>query len=121
MLEQYVRQYYQHYFVDHLAVMVGKKMTPLQITMLGGLVGCMVPVAIYYRQPLFAVFLLLMSGLLDTLDGTVARIKNQVSDMGSLLDIFIDRLVEFSVIFGIWVYAHFDRSLMCLLMLGSIF
>lgn len=121
MLEQYVRHYYQRHFVDHVATIIGNKFTPTQVTILGGLIGCLVPFAIYYQQLFLALSLLLISGFLDTLDGTIARMQHQVSDVGSLLDIFMDRVVEFAVIMGLWFCAPSERSLMCLMMLGSIF
>ena len=41
-----------------------------------------------------AVVLLPVLFLMDWFDGYVARTKNQVSDLGSVLDIAIDRVVE---------------------------
>ncbi len=44
--------------------------------------------------PLIALFLLPVLYLMDWLDGYVARFKNQVTDLGSVLDIAMDRVVE---------------------------
>ena len=44
--------------------------------------------------PFIALFLLPVLYLMDWLDGYVARFKNQVTDLGSVLDIAMDRVVE---------------------------
>lgn len=67
-----------------------------------------------------ALAMLLLSGFLDILDGSVARFKNKTSQFGAVLDITGDRLVEFCVILGLYLYEPETRSLNCLLMLGSV-
>ena len=121
MLEQYVRSYYQRYLVDGLAERIQDYITPTQVTILGGLLGVAVPIALFAGNQWAAVILLLGSGYFDTVDGTIARKKKAISDVGSLFDIFTDRVVEFAVILGLWIVAPHERALMCLLMLGSIF
>lgn len=120
MLEHYVRPHYQRYFVDNIVTWAACYVTPIQVTLFSGILGLMVPVALFFQYSMLAISLLLASGYLDTLDGTIARHQQSVSDLGSLLDIFTDRLVECSVILGLWLTAPLDRSLMSLLMLGSI-
>lgn len=44
--------------------------------------------------PFIALFLLPVLYLMDWLDGYVARFKNEVTDLGSVLDIAMDRVVE---------------------------
>jgi CDP-diacylglycerol--glycerol-3-phosphate 3-phosphatidyltransferase len=44
---------------------------------------------------------LLVSGFMDTLDGTVARLTNQSSRFGALLDSTLDRYAEFFILSGI--------------------
>ena len=43
---------------------------------------------------LASVFLLVILIALDTIDGMVARARNQISHMGSVLDVMVDRVVE---------------------------
>lgn len=66
-----------------------------------------------------AVILLILSGYLDTLDGSIARMYNKKTDKGASLDIIFDRFVEFFIILGIYLYDPSNRALICLLMLGS--
>ncbi len=47
-----------------------------------------------------AVFLLWLSGLLDVMDGSVARIKCVSSRAGAYMDLILDRMVEAFFIFG---------------------
>ena len=67
-----------------------------------------------------AVVLLLLSGYLDVLDGTLARLRKTSSALGTVYDIIADRIVEFSVIFGLFILAPNERAMACLLMLGSV-
>ena len=52
--------------------------------------------------------LLLLSGILDTLDGTVARLGERSSKFGATLDSSLDRYVEMFVFMGITF--HFRDS-----------
>jgi CDP-diacylglycerol--glycerol-3-phosphate 3-phosphatidyltransferase len=47
---------------------------------------------------------LVLSGFLDTLDGSVARLTGRSSASGALLDSTLDRYAEFSVFSGLLVY-----------------
>ncbi len=48
--------------------------------------------------------LLLLSGIMDTIDGTYARIAGRETGFGALLDSTLDRYAEFFVLFGILFY-----------------
>ena len=48
--------------------------------------------------------MLLVSGFVDTMDGTIARMTGQVSKFGALLDSSLDRLAEFFIFFGLLIY-----------------
>lgn len=67
-----------------------------------------------------AIACLLISGYLDMLDGSIARLQQRQSDFGAVLDITCDRIVEWSVIMGLFLMAPLYRALPCLLMLGSV-
>ncbi|OGT31176.1 MAG: hypothetical protein A3E87_04655 [Gammaproteobacteria bacterium RIFCSPHIGHO2_12_FULL_35_23] len=120
MIEQNVRMYYQRLFVDPLAARLKNRIQPDTITWLSGLLGVLVIPALLLNQVILAIILLLLSGYLDTLDGTLARFIHRSTAWGSILDIMMDRLVEFSVVFALWLIDPVHRALACLLMLGSI-
>lgn len=120
MLEQFVRTHYQRWFVDHIAKRIFPIIHPIQVTLMAGIFGILIVPALAFHYVNLAILLLLISGFLDTLDGTLARYGNCTSTLGALLDITIDRTVEFAVIMGLWSIDPSARSLMCLLMLGCI-
>lgn len=66
--------------------------------------------------------LLLLSGVLDTMDGAIARRSGRSSKFGALLDSTLDRMAEFSVFFGLLLYYReswvFSATLLALM--GSI-
>lgn len=119
MIEQHVREYYQQIFVNPVANQLSYAITPNQITLLSGILGLLIFPALMFHQEILAICLLLLSGYCDTLDGTIARFSQQTSNWGSVLDITIDRLVEFVVVLALWSVAPLERGLWCLLMLGS--
>lgn len=120
MVEQLLRPIYQQVFVDKLAQIAVGKISPNQITLFSGLVGIGVIPSLLLNLPWLAVGLLLLSGYLDTLDGTVARFGNQSSEFGSVLDIMMDRAVEASCILGLLLLDVPGRGLYCALMLISV-
>ncbi len=76
------------------------KITPNQITTLALATGVSAGVLVAYNQFVAAGSLLLISGLLDVLDGTVARLTNKQSPLGAFLDMIFDRMVESAVVLG---------------------
>ncbi len=120
MIEPYIRPLYQELLGNPLARLLGRRLSPNKITVLGILTGVGIVPALFYDQPMLALILLVLSGLLDTLDGTVARLFYQPSPYGTALDIVGDRLVEFAIMLGLFLVSPEARSLDVLLMLGSI-
>lgn len=122
MLESYLRPYYQSKFVDPIALRLAKifPSSAHAWTLLGCIAGVSVLPVLITKHIYIAVSLLLISGYLDTLDGTVARLSGNNSMQGSVLDIFADRLVEFSVVLALFLMDEQHRGLCCILMLGSI-
>ena len=67
----------------------------------------MVPIFIYlfYKDHLgWAVFVLFLSGLSDSLDGKIARRFNQISDLGKLLDPLADKLTQISIAVMLFIF-----------------
>jgi phosphatidylglycerophosphate synthase len=78
---------------------------PTAITFVGLGVACLVvPVAAAGgRWPLLAVVLVVASGLLDNLDGTVAVLSDRVTRSGALADTVCDRVADAAYGAGLWV------------------
>ena len=77
---------------------------------------------IFWKDPLallIAALLVIMNGLLDAVDGIVARISGKSSVRGDLVDHVIDRYSDFIMIAGISLSAFADARI-GLLALGSI-
>ncbi|HRD69750.1 MAG TPA: CDP-alcohol phosphatidyltransferase family protein [Legionella sp.] len=119
MIEEYFRQPYQVYFINPLANYLQTKVTPNQITVLSGVLGLLVLPTLLMNYVYFSIFLLILSGICDTLDGTLARMQQTSSDWGSVLDIICDRIVEITVVLSLFAIAPAERGAPALLMLAS--
>ena len=122
MIESYLRPLYQRILVDPLVKQIDSVtfITPERVTLAGCLIGMAFAPLVYLGNAFLACTALLLSGYLDTLDGSLARQRKTASPAGATFDIVADRLVEFSVIVGIYLIAPETRSFAALFMLGSI-
>ncbi len=120
MIEKYLRDYYQKHLVEPVLKHCHGVITPLQITLSGAIVGVLVLPLLALNFPLLAIFMLLLSGYFDTLDGTLARHLGDESNWGCIVDITCDRVVETAVIFGLFSIDSHSRGLACLCILGSV-
>lgn len=117
MIETYLRPIYQYCVVNPIARKI--QFSPIKITCFSCFTGILVAPALLINLPKIAIVLLLISGFLDTLDGTVARMTDKTSNMGGVLDIVSDRIVELAVMIGLYFVDPSDRALGTLAMLGS--
>lgn len=120
MIEPYIRPLYQYLLGDPLARLMGKVLSPNTVTLLAIFFGISIIPALVYEQIILALVFLSLSGLLDALDGTIARLYQKSSAYGTVLDIIGDRIVEFAIILGLFSISPETRALDCLIMLGSI-
>ncbi len=81
------------------------RIPPTVVTVLGLLVAAVVaPVAaLGAHWPLLAVPIVLLSALLDSLDGTVAVLSGRVTSLGALADSVCDRLSDAAYGVALWV------------------
>lgn len=118
MLESILRPTYQTYIVNP-NLWWARKYSPKTITSTACITGVLAGLSLAFGSSLLATIFLLLSGFLDTLDGTVARIENKTSDIGSILDIVSDRIVELALMCGLFAIDPHNRSGFVLAMLGS--
>lgn len=102
MIDTRLRQHVQPYFN-----LVGKYLhqrgfTPDQITLTAFVTGVTAGLFISRQWMAASLALLWLSGVLDVLDGTVARIGGATSRTGALMDLILDRMVEAAVILGFY-------------------
>ena len=121
MLDSHFRSTYQKVFVEPLLSIAWiSNRSPVTITLLSCLFGLAAAPLIASQLNILAILSLIISGYLDTLDGSLARLQKTTSHTGAVLDIISDRLVEFSVILGLFLIHPLERGLPCILMLGSV-
>ncbi len=121
MIENIFRPMYQKYCVDPIANKFSQyeNISPATITIAALCSGILCGYLIALSQTILACLCLLFSGYCDTLDGTLARHKNISSQQGTVLDIVVDRVVKFAIIFGLFCVAPQSRSIASMWMLGS--
>jgi len=92
------------------------RITPNEVTLFSFLIG--IVGAFFFSRGTPFYFLMggifaQLSFILDCADGMLARAKNMCSEYGSHLDLFLDRIIDFSIIVSIGIGAHtyFDDSL----------
>jgi CDP-diacylglycerol---glycerol-3-phosphate 3-phosphatidyltransferase len=78
---------------------------PNHVTILGLFVSMMAGISFAYC-PLWGGLLTLLTGLLDTLDGSLARTLGHTKKYGAFLDSVLDRYTEFIIYLGIWCYFY---------------
>ncbi|MGB5984080.1 MAG: CDP-alcohol phosphatidyltransferase family protein [Desulfobacterales bacterium] len=76
--------------------------TPNALTVLGTAVAALVPVG-FYLHPGVGVVAIGLSGLIDILDGHLARGLGQDTVYGAFLDSTLDRAADFFYLCGFWV------------------
>ncbi|MDO5844403.1 MAG: CDP-alcohol phosphatidyltransferase family protein [Methanocorpusculum sp.] len=107
-------------------------MTPNQITFLSFIFGIGAAVCYFYTAFILGSVLLIISGILDLTDGSVARITNKKSDFGAIIDWIVDKYVDGIVLLavglsGIQIISQFagtsrtlDMAIVGLAVIGSI-
>lgn len=99
MLDTHARKYAEFFITPGAKLFAKLKWKPTHVTVLALVTGELAAVAFLFKLPVAVpVALLWISGYLDTVDGALARLTKQTSAIGTLLDIFFDRLVELSFI-----------------------
>jgi CDP-diacylglycerol--glycerol-3-phosphate 3-phosphatidyltransferase len=106
--------------------LVDLEVKPNHITFMGLFVSLAAGVSFAYF-PFLGGLLTLITGLLDTLDGSLARALGQTRKSGAFLDSVLDRYTEFIIFLGIWFYFHrqgastpFFSLLILLILFGSL-
>ena len=74
----------------------GLGLTPNSLTLAGVTLALLTPVPAYYQRPWITLTLMLVSSLLDVLDGAVAKACGLASDKGAFIDSFSDRVSDAS-------------------------
>ncbi len=82
---------------------------PDHLSILGLLISLFAGIAFAFF-PLVGGLLTLVTGLLDTLDGSLARSTGQSRKFGAFLDSVLDRYTELIIYIGVWCYFYRQGS-----------
>jgi CDP-diacylglycerol--glycerol-3-phosphate 3-phosphatidyltransferase len=77
---------------------------PNSFTLAGLIITSMAAVAFIMGHLHLGGFLILLGGLCDTIDGSLARFANKATRFGAMFDSAVDRYSEFVMFFGMVVY-----------------
>ncbi len=112
---------YYHFLERHLIpLLVALRLKPNHLTLLGLIISLMAGIAFAYRPGLGGL-LTLLTGLVDTLDGCLARCLGEVRRYGAFLDSVLDRYTELIIYLGIWFYFYRHDAASPLLSLTLLF
>ncbi|MEJ5364334.1 MAG: CDP-alcohol phosphatidyltransferase family protein [Desulfosoma sp.] len=98
-------QYYKVLQTYLVPVLVRLRLRPNHVSILGLGISAAAGLGFLF-QPLWGGILTLVAGLVDTLDGSLARSTGQARNSGAFLDSVLDRYSEFFIYLGIWGYFY---------------
>ncbi len=84
--------------------------TPNILTLIGFVAMCVIGVVLALGYFALGGMLIVVAGIFDALDGTLARLTNRVTKFGAFLDSTTDRFAEGALYLGI-LYAFMQRGL----------
>ncbi|MBL4934280.1 CDP-alcohol phosphatidyltransferase family protein [Clostridium sp. YIM B02515] len=101
MLDTYGRKYVNPIIDKTAKDLLKLNLKPNHVTGIAFFVGVLSGVFVYLDLSLIGVILLWVSGFLDAVDGSMARISKNTSALGTLMDITFDRVVEMSIVIAL--------------------
>ncbi len=84
--------------------------SPNSLTAAGVIITFLAAIAFFLQNPRWGGFLVLLGGLCDSIDGSLARNSGKASRFGALLDSSVDRYAEFAMLFGIGAFFLLTRD-----------
>lgn len=104
MIDSKYRSYLQTVFDALGKGLIKFGFTPNAITIIAFILGVLAGTALSFAKPILALMLMGASGVMDVLDGTVARITGKSTKLGAFLDLIFDRMVEAAIIIGFYFF-----------------
>lgn len=107
---QKLRFYTRKIYEDPISkLLISLKFTPNAVTILGLLITLLGSFFVFQGNFLFGGIVVGIGTLLDSIDGSMARLSNKASKFGDLLDSVIDRFSEGIIFIGIAAYFIFNE------------
>ena len=100
----YLRNYFSWVIRPLWLVVNASGISPNGVTVLATLVGIGSGLAFASGRFALGGWLFILSGILDTLDGKLARVRNRVTRAGAAFDSLLDRYADGAVLFGLAFY-----------------
>ena len=119
MLDTHGRKYVEPIIESVANAFINRNISANKVTVLAFVLGISSGGWMLLGQPLIATAVLWISGLLDAVDGAIARKTGTSSLWGALMDITFDRIVELSVIISLAVL-YPQARLVLIMLTGSI-
>ncbi|CBH20907.1 conserved membrane protein of unknown function [Acetoanaerobium sticklandii] len=119
MLDTHGRKYVEPIIESVANAFINRNISANKVTVLAFVLGISSGGWMLLGQPLIATAVLWISGLLDAVDGAIARKTGTSSSWGALMDITFDRIVELSVIISLAVL-YPQARLVLIMLTGSI-
>ena len=119
MLDTHGRKYVEPIIESVANAFINRNISANKVTVLAFVLGISSGGWMLLGQPLIATAVLCISGLLDAVDGAIARKTGTSSSWGALMDITFDRIVELSVIISLAVL-YPQARLVLIMLTGSI-
>lgn len=125
MLSNLVRQRAQALLNAIAQVLDRIGITPNSLTLIGFLAMCVIGLVLAAGYFPLGGFLIILAGIFDALDGSLARLTNRVTKFGAFLDSTTDRFAEGALFLGIlyWYMQHgttYIAYVIYLTLLGSL-
>ncbi len=102
MIDSNLRSTFQPFFDRIAKGFVLFKIKPNTITIFAFIIGVLASALISTGQIILPLIFLWLSGMLDVIDGTVARMTGLTSKVGAYMDLIFDRMVEATIILGFY-------------------
>ena len=118
MLDTHGRKYVQPTINKIAEVAIKLHLTPIKLTIIALLMGLFAALLNALDWTLLSIIILWLSGFIDALDGTVARLTNSKSDLGAFLDITFDRIVELAILYSI-LLKHPEHAMMLFILTST--
>ena len=101
-----LRSYFSKFTVPVALFLIKVGLRANTITVLALIIALMYPVLIFMLPTdyhLYSTFLILISGILDSIDGTIARMMRETSKLGAFLDSISDRVSDMAYVCGLLI------------------
>lgn len=118
MLDTYGRSYAQPLIGRTAKTFLRWGLSANHVTIIAFIIGVMASVLVYFDQPYLGVAVLWLSGFLDAVDGSMARMSKTTTAWGTVLDVTFDRIVEVGIIIALALRHPEPTNLILLILLA---